>query len=58
MYRVTKRGQMSAIGWNYFVPLIIAVVVLALVLISYFALRDSGNGALDFFKNLFRLGKP
>jgi len=40
--------------WETLTPWLIGLVVLVLVLIFYFILKDKGVGALEFFKNLVR----
>ena len=48
-----KKGQ---IGWDTLVPWIIGIIVLALVIVFYGILTGKGEGALEFFSNIFRFG--
>lgn len=46
-----KRGlESQMLGWW-----IIGIIVLVVILISYFTLKAKGIGALDFIQDLFRL---
>ncbi len=47
-----KAMETEMLGWW-----IIALVVLAIMLIGYFILKDKGVGAIEFIKNLFRFGR-
>lgn len=53
MKKMNKKGlEMEMLGYY-----ILGAVVLVIALISYFLLKDKGLGALDFIKNMVRLGK-
>ena len=49
-----KRGELT---WDTLIPWILAVGVLVIIVILYFALRGSGVNMLTYVKNLLRFGK-
>jgi hypothetical protein len=51
-----KRGLKSGMVLDYLPWLLIALVVLAIVLISIFFLKDKGISLIDQIKSLFRRG--
>lgn len=49
-----KKG---AIQWDLAAWIAIGLGILLIMLIAYFFLKDSGSSAVEFIKNLFRLGR-
>lgn len=47
-----KRGQV----WDTLIPWLIALAVLLLALGIYFVISGKGSSAIDYFKNLLRVG--
>ena len=51
---LTKKGDVT---WEHIVAWLLALLVLAVIIYSYFALTGKATGAVDFLKNLLRLGR-
>jgi len=50
-------GKKGDVVWDHVTVWILALIVLAVIILLYFALTDKASGAVQFLKNLLRFGK-